>query len=128
MPAAEEKLAADACWSCGRRLILRSFSAHIAERCFPHPLRQTTFRSSRFLVDLTIETSALERAFYRFSRKLHPDMYARASDEEQEWSLRNASLLNDAYRTLKDPISRTEYLFGWRALRSSKKASRGQIV
>ena len=59
---------------------------------------------------LAIDTSALERHFYRLSRKLHPDVYARATEQEQEWSLKNASLLNDAYRTLKDPIARTEYL------------------
>ena len=53
---------------------------------------------------------ALEREFYELSRKLHPDLYARADKREQEWSLEQSSLLNDAYRTLKDPIKRTEYL------------------
>ena len=52
----------------------------------------------------------LEREFYELSRKLHPDLYARAGQREQEWSLEQSSLLNDAYRTLKDPITRTEYL------------------
>lgn len=59
---------------------------------------------------LNIETGGLERAFYQMSRKLHPDLYANASGKEQEWSLQQSSLLNDAYRTLKDPIARTEYL------------------
>src|SRR2546430_7468506 len=36
--------------------------------------------------------------------------YGRTSKQEQEWSLEQSSLLNDAYRTLKDPIKRTEYL------------------
>jgi len=35
---------------------------------------------------------------------------ARAGSEEQEWALEQSSLLNDAYRTLKDPIKRTNYL------------------
>lgn len=59
---------------------------------------------------LQIDTAALEREFYRLSRKLHPDVYARASVQEQEWSTERSSLLNDAYRTLRDPIARTEYL------------------
>ena len=46
----------------------------------------------------------------RDSRKLHPDVHARASQQEQEWSLSQASLLNDAYRTLKNPLERTKYL------------------
>jgi molecular chaperone HscB len=59
---------------------------------------------------LDLDTQALEKQFYRYSRKLHPDVYARASQQEQEWSLAQASLLNDAYRTLKNPLERTRYL------------------
>jgi molecular chaperone HscB len=59
---------------------------------------------------LRLDGKELEREFYRLSRRLHPDVYARASVEEQEWSLANSSLLNDAYRTLRDPLKRTEYL------------------
>ncbi len=59
---------------------------------------------------LALDVRALEKAFYRRSRAVHPDRFARASAAEQQWSLEQTSLLNDAYRTLKDPIGRTEYL------------------
>ena len=59
---------------------------------------------------LNIDTAALGREFYALSRKLHPDVYAGHDPREQEWSLEQSSRLNDAYRTLKDPIRRTEYL------------------
>jgi len=59
---------------------------------------------------LNLDTALLEREFYTLSRKLHPDLYANAAKREQEWSLEQSSLLNDAYRTLKDPIRRTEHL------------------
>jgi molecular chaperone HscB len=59
---------------------------------------------------LNIIVPALEKDFYEFSRKLHPDLSARASSQEQQWSLEQSSLLNDAYRTLRDPIKRTQYL------------------
>jgi molecular chaperone HscB len=59
---------------------------------------------------LHVDVAALEKAFYELSRKLHPDLNARAGSQEQEWSLEQSSRLNDAYRTLKDPIKRTEYL------------------
>ena len=59
---------------------------------------------------LELDEAALEREFYALSRKLHPDVYSRASAREQAWSLEKTSQLNDAYRTLKDAISRTEYL------------------
>lgn len=59
---------------------------------------------------LNVDVPALEKAFYELSRKLHPDINARAGSQEQEWSLEQSSLLNDAYRTLRDPIKRTQYL------------------
>jgi molecular chaperone HscB len=59
---------------------------------------------------LAIDIAALEKTFYALSRKLHPDRFAGKSAAEQEAALRESSLLNDAYRTLKDPIARTEYL------------------
>jgi molecular chaperone HscB len=59
---------------------------------------------------LNLDTAALSREFYSLSRKLHPDLYAGSKSQEQEWSLEQSSRLNDAYRTLKDPIRRTEYL------------------
>ncbi|HEX5236386.1 MAG TPA: Fe-S protein assembly co-chaperone HscB [Silvibacterium sp.] len=61
---------------------------------------------------LHIDLPDLERTFYRLSRKFHPDVYAQRSSEEQQWSLDQTSLLNDAYRTLKNPVTRTEYLLG----------------
>ena len=59
---------------------------------------------------LTIDTAALEKSFYALSRRLHPDRFASKSAEEQAMALAESSRLNDAYRTLKDPIARTEYL------------------
>lgn len=71
---------------------------------------QTYFAIFHLPRKLTIDTAGLERNFYKLSRQLHPDLYARKSAEEQAWSLRQSSLLNDAYRTLKDPVARTAYL------------------
>src|SRR5215813_6699867 len=59
---------------------------------------------------LWIDTSALEQQFLQLSWKLHPDNFVNASEEERELSLKRSSELNDAYRTLRDPIGRVEYL------------------
>jgi molecular chaperone HscB len=71
---------------------------------------QTYFALFSLPHKLNIDIAALERDFYKLSRRLHPDLYARKSTEEQAWSLRQSSLLNDAYRTLKEPVARTTYL------------------
>lgn len=59
---------------------------------------------------LGIDLEDLQKVFYARSRQLHPDRFARASAEERELSLRASSLLNDAYRTLRDPLKRAEYV------------------
>jgi len=59
---------------------------------------------------LWIEMSALEKKFLQLSWKLHPDKFVNASAEEQELSLKRSSELNDAYRVLRDPVARVEYL------------------
>ena len=59
---------------------------------------------------LVVDTAALEKSFYALSRRLHPDRFAARPAAEQEAALAGSSRLNDAYRTLRDPIGRTEYL------------------
>ncbi len=59
---------------------------------------------------LWIEMSTLEQKFLQMSWKLHPDNFVNASEEERELSLKRSSELNDAYRTLRDPVARVEYL------------------
>jgi len=59
---------------------------------------------------LQIDLAALEKTFYAQSRRLHPDRFAAKPKAEQEAALAASSRLNDAYRTLKDSIARTEYL------------------
>jgi len=59
---------------------------------------------------LHLDLPRLEKSFYAQSRRLHPDRFAAKPAAEQEAALAASSQLNDAYRTLRDPIARTEYL------------------
>jgi molecular chaperone HscB len=59
---------------------------------------------------LWIEMGTLEQKFLQMSWKLHPDNFVNASEQERELSLKRSSELNDAYRTLRDPVARVEYL------------------
>jgi molecular chaperone HscB len=59
---------------------------------------------------LWIEMNTLEQKFLQLSWKLHPDNFVNASAEEQELSLKRSSEMNDAYRVLRDPVGRVEYL------------------
>ena len=59
---------------------------------------------------LHLSAPELEKSFYAQSRRLHPDRFAARPVEEQAEALARSSSLNDAYRTLRDPVARTEYL------------------
>src|ERR1700693_5871764 len=59
---------------------------------------------------LWIEMNGLEQKFLQLSWKLHPDNFVNASAEDQERSLKRSSEVNDAYRVLRDPVARVEYL------------------
>src|SRR6266446_5940187 len=61
---------------------------------------------------LWIEMSTLEQKFLQMSWKLHPDNFVNASEQERDLSLKRSSELNDAYRALRDPVARVEYLLG----------------
>jgi molecular chaperone HscB len=95
------------CWSCGSMR-----AAHFCESCgkVQPPVPVDYFSFFGLPPKLNVDVAALEKSFYELSRRLHPDLNARAGSQEQEWSLEQSSLLNDAYRTLRDPIKRTEYL------------------
>ncbi len=95
------------CWSCGAMR-----AAHFCQQCGkvqpPVPVDYFTFFGLPY--KLNLESGRLEREFYDLSRHLHPDINAIKSEREQEWALEQTSHLNDAYRMLRDPIMRTEYL------------------
>jgi molecular chaperone HscB len=60
--------------------------------------------------NLAIDLKDLEKRFYALSRELHPDRFVRKPAAERERALEDSATLNDAYRTLRDPIARALYL------------------
>lgn len=59
-----------------------------------------------------LDEAALSATYYALSRGLHPDLHETGTPEEQRASLTNTALLNRAYRTLRDPVSRGRYWLG----------------
>jgi molecular chaperone HscB len=98
-----------ACWSCS---IGHNDSTLFCPHCskIQPPPGGDYFSVFSLQPKLDLDLPALEQEFHRLSRKLHPDRFARALDNEKQWSLADTALLNDAYRTLRDPLRRTEYL------------------
>jgi molecular chaperone HscB len=71
---------------------------------------------------LNLDAAELERKFRTLSRQFHPDFFYNATPGERRASLERSSYLNDAYRTLKDPIARLQYLLQLEGLAASTPA------
>lgn len=66
---------------------------------------------------LALDANDLELRFHQLSWKLHPDNFAGASEAERELAVDRSSQLNDAYRALREPLGRVEYLLGLAGMR-----------
>jgi len=71
---------------------------------------------------LSLDAEDLKKRFYERSRLWHPDKFSRASAAEQEKALEMTAVLNDAFRTLRDPIARAEYFLKENGIELSKEA------
>jgi molecular chaperone HscB len=68
---------------------------------------------------LNVEPARLEQNFRSLSRQFHPDYFYNAPPAERRASLERSSYLNDAYRTLRQPIARISYLLELEGLGAS---------
>lgn len=75
-------------------------------------IQQTTDYFGFFGLDrkLSLDPSALQKRFYELSRQYHPDRFARKPAAERLQAEEATATLNDAYRTLRDPLTRSEYV------------------
>jgi molecular chaperone HscB len=97
------------CWNCHERTL----GTHFCSSCgklLQLPQAVDYFALFDMPRILWIDMSGLEQKFLQLSWKLHPDNFVNATEQERELSLKRSSELNDAYRTLRDPIARVEYL------------------
>jgi molecular chaperone HscB len=97
------------CWNCHERTV----GTHFCSSCgkvLQVPEHTDYFAMFELPRKLWIEMGALEQKFLQLSWKLHPDNFVNSTNEERDISLKRSSELNDAYRTLRDPVARVEYL------------------
>jgi molecular chaperone HscB len=99
------------CWNCHERAL----GTHFCPGCgklLQLPQAVDYFALFEMPRKLWIEMDGLEKKFLQLSWKLHPDNFVNATEHERELSLEKSSQLNDAYRVLRDPVARVEYLLG----------------
>jgi molecular chaperone HscB len=110
------------CPSCARsqqpRLICQNCGA-------PLVAEVDYFAALGFAHKLSVDLSALERAYHELGRKIHPDRFAAAGVRVRDASLKATALLTRSYRTLRDPINRGRY---WLELNGEKLAENNKRV
>ncbi len=92
-----ESIPADFCSECGRILPVSEAQSHYQVLGYD----QET---------LSVDLSDLEKRLFTLSKKFHPDRFASRSSLEQQFSHDRSSAINNAYRILKDPITRAKYI------------------
>ena len=95
-----------ACWQCGA-----SEAALFCESCKALQAPPTDYYALFGIpVRLSVNNDELQKRFYELSRALHPDRFTSRSETERRYSLEASSILNDAWRALRDPVKRAEYV------------------
>ena len=94
------------CWQCGQPVSELSCPACGALQKPPAGF----FHFFGIPERLSLDVDDLQKRFYELSRKLHPDRYGRKPATERQYSEEATSILNDGYRTLRDPVKRAGYV------------------
>ena len=56
------------------------------------------------------DAALLDRAYHALQSEVHPDRFATAGDAERRVALQSSARVNEAYRALKDPVIRAQYI------------------
>jgi molecular chaperone HscB len=97
----------ESCWHCGHASVSSLFCRFCNTLQPPIP---DYYRFMGLDRKLRLDPDDLQQRFYRMSRLLHPDRYHRRPQTERQYSLEATAILNDAYRVLRDPVARAEYV------------------
>jgi molecular chaperone HscB len=57
-----------------------------------------------------LDAVSLERAYREIQARIHPDRFVNSGEAEKRASMQWTTRVNEAYRTLKDPVLRAKYL------------------
>src|SRR5262245_8118462 len=97
------------CWGCGAT----APDGDVCPECGrlqPFPAGSDHWAVLGLQRRLGLDRADLERRFHGLNRRLHPDYFRLRTPEEQAISLEASAAVNAAYRALRDPVSRVEYL------------------
>ncbi|KAL0490321.1 Hscb, partial [Acrasis kona] len=96
------------CWNCEHNTT--SLFCKSCSKVQPPTNKDNYFEALNVPAVYNVDVDQLEHEFKDLQKKLHPDKFTGASEEEQRYSAQQSSLVNNAYQTLKDPQLRATYM------------------
>ena len=115
-----ERISEGVCAYCGAA----ASTEHFCSTCGKiKPIQSSVDYFSFFSLPRKLQLSEveLEKSFYALSRRFHPDYFMSASPDERQASIERSSMLNDAYRTLRNSIARAKYLLSLEGYKQAEK-------
>jgi molecular chaperone HscB len=100
-------MSTESCWKCGKSSSESLFCRFCNSLQPPTPDYFAFFNLDRHL---NLDLDELQRRYYSLSRMIHPDRFQRGTPREKRFSLDATAILNDAFRKLRDPVARAEYV------------------
>lgn len=122
-----ENLSQGICPHCGARFARAHFCSECG-RIQPVTAGWDHFRFFDLPRKLRIDESELEKAFYALSRQFHPDYFMGSGEAERQASMERSSMLNDAYRTLRDRVARIAYLLTLEGYKEAEKKAPADLL
>lgn len=104
-----------ACWSCKGPVEQVSPFCETCSAVQP-PGQLDHFGRLGIAVSYDVNIADLDQLYFDLQRHLHPDRFVTRSAREKAISQLQATALNDAYETLKDPLRRADYLIHLRGM------------
>lgn len=98
-----------ACWSCKGPVNAGALFCATCKAVQP-PAAVSHYQRLGVEMTFDVDVPALDRLYFDLQRQLHPDRFATKAAKERALSQQQATALNDAYETLKDPLKRADYL------------------
>ena len=74
-------------------------------------------------VDFIVDSAQLAARYRELQRVVHPDRFAKATEQERRLSLQKATMVNEAFQVLRDPLARARYLLALHGIDMDADAS-----
>ena len=97
------------CWNCNVDAAQGDLFCPGCSKIQP-PTQINHFTRLHMPHDFDLGLKKLEVAYFAMQTKLHPDRFSNKSEKEKLYSMQQSMSVNEAYETLKNPLSRAEYL------------------